>query len=1130
MCKKLLFLTSFIVMLALAGNAGAQLDPATINDGHVYLLEEIVGGQVSDDSANGNAGNIVGDPQLVGLNSTGAEGPKSLLFDGVDDGVDIPDSANINVTSGPWQNRTVIAMFRCDNVNKTTKQTIFEEGGYTRGMVFYVHDGLLYAAAWNRAEYDWDGAWLSTPIESDQWYGVAMIIRDGTDAVEDDKFEMWLDGELIATAPGGEIYNHANDNSIGYVNENAVFHDGNSNTNGHYFEGAIDEVWILNVALTEAELGAFAAKPWPFASSPEPADGGLVEATWANLAWSAGGLAASHDVYFGTSFQDVNAGAEGTFVGNVSEPVQIVGFPGLPIPEGLVPGTTYYWRVDEIDEANPDSPWQGDVWSFSVPPRTAYNPSPIDGTQFVDPNVTLSWTGGFEAKLHHVYFGDDFDEVSNAVGNPPIPEATFTPGTLELEKTYYWRVDEFDAAAVHKGGVWSFTTTLPGLGTAVMDRWEGIPGTGLDALKNDLRYPKNPDVTETVDSFSWNGEDLDDYGARIEGWLYAPVTGDYTFWINTDDNSELWLSTDDDPSSAVLIAEETGWAPFDEWRSDETMSAPVTLVGGEKYYIAALWKEGGGGDHCQVAWQGPGIPERTVIPGSNLSPFEPVKAFGATPANRAVDVSWTPTLRWRPGLQAESHEVYFGTDPNAVVDATKASPEFKGTRQLDDESYQPGTLELETTYYWRVDEINPANPESPWVGRVWSFTTADFGIVDNFESYNDIPAGEPGSNLVYVTWVDGFDNPNVNGSTMGYVTGQSMETENVHGGSQSVAFQYNNTTAGVSEVVRTFAPAQDWTMNDFQTLSLWFAGIGTNVPGQLYVKVNGVQVDYPGLSSDLALAGWRPWNIPLDSINANLSNVTSMTIGVQGGGATGTLLLDDIALYTQVAETITPVQPDPAGLVLHYAFEGNTNDSAGANQGTAFGSPTYVMGNVGQAIMLDGLDDYVAIDNFSYAEDGHTEITVSAWIRTALEDDQIIVAFDRNEYWRLEINGDGAGAGEVGWDVMTDTGQVDYGSNARVDDDQWHHVAGVFDNGKLTVYIDGYAQEPAFGGATFGTGTARFGYIGLGSESTEFNLDPRTPANYFTGAVDEVRIYERALTNGEVAGLAGRTQALDKPF
>ncbi|MHC4570228.1 MAG: hypothetical protein ACYTE3_31310 [Planctomycetota bacterium] len=131
---------------------------------------------------------------------------------------------------------------------------------------------------------------------------------------------------------------------------------------------------------------------------------------------------------------------------------------------------------------------------------------------------------------------------------------------------------------------------------------------------------------------------------------------------------------------------------------------------------------------------------------------------------------------------------------------------------------------------------------------------------------------------------------------MGYVTGKSLETGNVHGGGKSVPFGYNNTTASVSEVTRTFSPAQDWTQHGVTTLSLWFAGADTNVAGQLYVKVNGVQVNYDGDAGNLALTAWQSWNVDLASIGVNLSSVTSLAIGIQGPGATGTLLLDDIRL------------------------------------------------------------------------------------------------------------------------------------------------------------------------------------------------------------------------------------------
>ena len=73
-------------------------------------------------------------------------------------------------------------------------------------------------------------------------------------------------------------------------------------------------------------------------------------------------------------------------------------------------------------------------------------------------DVELSWTVGFGGKLHTVYFGDDFDQVSNVAGGQAQGTTDYDPGPLEMAKTYYWRVDEFDIVETHKGNVWSFTT------------------------------------------------------------------------------------------------------------------------------------------------------------------------------------------------------------------------------------------------------------------------------------------------------------------------------------------------------------------------------------------------------------------------------------------------------------------------------------------------------------------------------------------------------------------------------------------------------------------------------------------------------------------------------------------------
>ncbi|MGD8501944.1 MAG: hypothetical protein PVJ86_14930, partial [Phycisphaerales bacterium] len=209
--------------------------------------------------------------------------------------------------------------------------------------------------------------------------------------------------------------------------------------------------------------GVAALGPRLAAYNPVPEDGAIHADTWVSLGWKAGAYATSHDVYLGNNFDDVDAGTGDTFLANVPEdnvndPYLIVGFIGYPLPDGLVPGTTYYWRVDEVD---PSNTYKGTVWSFWVPPRKAYDPIPSDGATFVAADVTLTWTAGFRAALQTVYFGDNSADVEAGTGDTAkgnVPTAAYTPGPLEYDKTYYWRVDQFDGASTHKGDVWSFRT------------------------------------------------------------------------------------------------------------------------------------------------------------------------------------------------------------------------------------------------------------------------------------------------------------------------------------------------------------------------------------------------------------------------------------------------------------------------------------------------------------------------------------------------------------------------------------------------------------------------------------------------------------------------------------------------
>ena len=125
--------------------------------------------------------------------------------------------------------------------------------------------------------------------------------------------------------------------------------------------------WLDFVYMYEGDYVAGISPTPPLkASEPDPADGAFLEQTWINLSWKAGQLAVSHDVYLGDKLADVEQATHDSavFRGNQALTFYVAGFPGYAYPDGLVPGTTYYWRIDEVNIAEPNSPWKGDVWSF----------------------------------------------------------------------------------------------------------------------------------------------------------------------------------------------------------------------------------------------------------------------------------------------------------------------------------------------------------------------------------------------------------------------------------------------------------------------------------------------------------------------------------------------------------------------------------------------------------------------------------------------------------------------------------------------------------------------------------------------------------------------------------------------
>ncbi len=173
-------------------------------------------------------------------------------------------------------------------------------------------------------------------------------------------------------------------------------------------------------------------------------------------------------------------------------------------------------------------------------------------------------------------------------------------------------------------------------GSISTEYWMGISGTSVSDLTNSSNYPDNPTSTGSLTSLEIPINTTDNYGTRVRGYLHPPSSGDYKFWIASDDSSQLLLSSNDDPANASQIAYVNGWTNSREWTKYTSQeSASISLTAGQTYYIEALHKEGGGGDNLAVSWEGPEFSQE-VIEGSYLSPF-----IGEWTAIGFDDTSWT---------------------------------------------------------------------------------------------------------------------------------------------------------------------------------------------------------------------------------------------------------------------------------------------------------------------------------------------------------------------------------------------------------------------------------------------------------------------------------------------------------
>jgi hypothetical protein len=258
-----------------------------------------------------------------------------------------------------------------------------------------------------------------------------------------------------------------------------------------------------------------------------------------------------------------------------------------------------------------------------------------------------------------------------------------------------------------------------------------------------------------------------------------------------------------------------------------------------------------------------------------------------------------------------------------VNDANTSSSAYLGRFNLDVNAYDPcGLLQLDTAYYWRIDEVNEPNV---WNCQTWQFTTADHIIVDDFESY------DTETNRVYYTWVDGF--LNWSGS---YIDIGIDPCEPVHSGGQSLYYFYDNSVAwdGThywSQIELPFETPQDWTEGRVKILTLYLygnPGNDINDTEQLYLGLAGsyAQVNYPDMN-DVRKSEWTEWNMAIaDFCGVDPCTVTSLFIGfgdrdnstIPGGD--GFVYFDDIRLYLPrcLADKAKPIADFTDDCVVDY--------------------------------------------------------------------------------------------------------------------------------------------------------------------------------------------------------------------
>jgi len=494
-----------------------------------------------------------------------------------------------------------------------------------------------------------------------------------------------------------------------------------------------------------------------------------------------------------------------------------------------------------------------------------------------------------------------------------------------------------------------------------------------------------------------------------------------------------------------------------------------------------------------------------------LLAWNPRPADGSTP-----DMDEAAVLRWSAWPDVDGHDVYFGSDREAVEQAspTDGRGVYRG-RQTSTTHYPSEELAMGQRYYWRIDEMNQNYMVQK--GEVWSFTVAEYLVVDGFEGYDDA------CNQIWLTWHDGTVHvgpaecgkapsvANGTGSVVGNSSPPYAERTIVRSGHQSMPLTYNNSRPPFySEAERTFDPPADWTRFDVNTLTLYVRGDPGNALDALYVGVED-SAQHAGMISHadqtvVTKPFWKRCDIPLGDpalAGVDLRSVKRIVVGVGDwrvpkAAGKGKLYVDDIRLV-EVRGAVRPV--------AHWEFEDGSGDtaadSAGSNDGIVMGAK-WVPGKIGNALWFDGIDDSVECGHDSSLNPA--EMTLSLWVcperksaMRSLVSKASSGIFEMDYNLQLGIMGGLMAAFSDGSEMVVVLGAKVLATDA------WSHVAFTRDGSEAALYINGSDRT----GAGYSLRPGDGGYL----------LRIGGPSPY-QGKIDEVKIYDRALGPDQIEQIA----------